>query len=135
MFMSYLWMDVSLCLAVNLVLWAWVWFVPARVLHVDRLPRDAHGLALPGLILLQEGAGQFVLVHELVHVRQMRRWSPPGVACLLGWHHGVRPGIHRLRTGSRPSFPESWRTCPLEQEACGPLAQAKRLLPIWASSR
>jgi len=110
------WAGLLLLLATNLTLWLWVWRVPPIVLTVRSLPLGGLGLALPGLILLQDVyATEPVLRHELVHQQQMRRYSPLGTSLLLGWHYGV--GFLRLRRMGRVAFWSLWATNPLEHEA------------------
>lgn len=115
--------DLAAACGINLVLWAWVWAVPPRLVWVRRLFGGAQGLALPGLILIlarlkPDGSGgpgpaAAVLRHELVHRDQMRRYSPLGTALLLGWHYGA--GF--LRQRGRVSFLDLYRANPLEREA------------------
>lgn len=124
--------DLAAACGINLVLWAWVWAVPPRLVWVRHLFGGAQGLALPGLILIPErfrtdetdGTGEsqrtdcpdraeVILRHELVHRDQMRRYSPLGTAILLGWHYAA--GF--LRHRGRVSFLSLYLANPLELEA------------------
>ncbi|MGJ8723954.1 MAG: hypothetical protein ACSHYB_05300 [Roseibacillus sp.] len=112
---------------VNMALWAWVWFVPARVVRVQRLWKSgALGLALPGLIMVTPGGdNEWVLAHEEGHQEQMRAWSPLGVSLLLGWFylvHWVRI-LHREKRWA--GFWELWQLNPVERDAD---ARARRAL-------
>lgn len=111
--------EVLFVLLIATILWLWVLLVPPFVIPVKRLHvKGALGLALPGFIFLTPGAwDERVLRHELAHIRQMRRYSPLGVAALLGWHYGAGVVRHVLRVGGLPSFWSLWERNPLEQEA------------------
>lgn len=108
--------DLALLAAADLALWLWVCLVPTAVIRVRRLHLGALGLALPGLVMLDRGcASERILRHELAHQRQMRRYTPLGVALALGWHYGW--GFIRRRRLNREVFWDLWRTNPLELEA------------------
>lgn len=122
--------DLLLVAAVNIFLWAWVQWVPSRVVQVSRLFRGARGLALPGLILVAGEPNPTLLDHERVHILQMRKWSPLGVACILAWHYLIGTLIVRLRTGSWPGLWERWQACPLEVQAQQPEQQAEAAIRV-----
>ena len=111
--------ELLIVLAVGFGPWIWVLLIPPVVIFVKRLHfNGAVGLALPGVILLTDTTNaKQVLRHELTHQKQMRSYSPLGVAALLGWHYGrgfVRHFFHYHRV---PSFWQLWRENPLEKEA------------------
>ena len=113
----------------NLVLWAWVWLVPPVVVRTSRLLAGAKGMALPGLILLRPGERESTLRHELVHLKQMRRYSPLGTALLLGWHYGR--GFARYRRVDAPTLWRLWSQNPLEHEAIQGMYLTNPLPKVW----
>lgn len=114
----YLLTELAVLLIVNISLWLWVWCIPTRVFQVPRLYVGAHGLALPGVILLTRQAYlEKVLRHELAHQKQMRRYSPLGASFLLGYYYSQAFLRARLKTGAWPTFLSLWHTNPLEIEA------------------
>ena len=79
---------------------------------------ERKGLALPGYIFLTEAAAnETVLCHEIVHQKQMLRYTPLGVAIYLGWHYGKGIVSHYMQHGRLPRFVDLWATNPLEVEA------------------
>jgi hypothetical protein len=78
-------------LGVGVLTWVWVLVMPPYVKRVRTLHiHGAVGLALPGIIFLTDnGFSLPVLRHEYEHISQMRRYSPLGVAVILGWHYAV----------------------------------------------
>jgi len=101
--------------------WAIVWLPP---LVVGIRPGRAQGLALPGLVLADR-CDPAILRHEFAHTRQMRRWSPLGVALFLGWHYG------RAMVAGQ-SFLAAYRVNPLEVAAC---READLHLPLLRHGR
>ena len=105
----------ALYLCCYIVLWG-ICFLPPKIKYVDRLHMGARGLALPGLVLLRYGETKMSLKHELTHIQQYRRYSPLGVALILGWHYGY--GFYRQwRAGRSFNFWTLWAKNPLEIEA------------------
>lgn len=121
--------ELAWLIGINLVLWAWVWLVPPMVVRTRRLLAGAKGMALPGLILLRPGEGESTLRHELVHLRQMRRYSPLGTALLLGWHYGN--GFARHRRVDAPTLWRLWSQNPLEHEAMQDMHLTTPLPKVW----
>ena len=110
--------DLLPILELNLFLWAWVWLVPTLVLRVRFLPAGILGLALPGLVLVRKEAYTWRLLrHELTHVRQMRRWSPLGLALAQGCNYLVRPLVILVTERRRPGMSELYYSNPREREA------------------
>jgi len=111
--------ELSVILAVNLVLWLWVLLMPTRVVLVPRLHVSrAKGLALPGVIFLTASSfNEEALRHEYTHIRQMKRYSPFGVALLLGFGYLRLASIHLVKHRSRPTFWQLYKQHPLEREA------------------
>ena len=89
--------DLFATLLLNLLLWAWVWLIPTRVILVSRLwIKGAQAMAFPGFILICQNAfNERVLRHEFAHIEQMRRYSPAGVALLLAFGY-VRLFVQHL---------------------------------------
>jgi hypothetical protein len=113
------WILLVEALAIWLITWIWVWIAPTGVLSVPTLSRRG-GLAasLPGLILIRpEGFTESVLRHELEHQKQMKLYSPVGVAMFLLWYYFSGALRGRLRSGRWPDFWELWSMNPLEIEA------------------
>ena len=129
--------EISVIVAVNLVLWLWVLLMPTRVVLVQRLHvSGAGGLALPGVIFLTASSfNERILRHEYTHIRQMKRYSPFGVAILLGFGYLRLVAIHVVRHRSRPSFWQLYKQHPLEREAFAamekndPLGRLKGSIP------
>jgi hypothetical protein len=129
--------EISVIVAVNLVLWLWVLLMPTRVVLVQRLHvSGAGGLALPGVIFLTASSfNERILRHEYTHIRQMKRYSPFGVAILLGFGYLRLAAIHIVRHRSRPSFWQLYKQHPLEREAFAamekndPLGRLKGSIP------
>ncbi|MEI7904986.1 MAG: hypothetical protein WCI43_06195 [Candidatus Firestonebacteria bacterium] len=99
--------------AVNIILWIWVAVVPTFAFSPKWFPESARGMApFPGIVLvgLNWRKDESVLAHELHHQVQMKRYSPLGVAILLGWQYIV--GIIRGKRGRA-----LYRSIPLEAEA------------------
>jgi hypothetical protein len=95
--------------------WAWCW-LPVVVVRARRLPMGAYGMAFLNVVFIRAGIdGQTipsydcVYRHECGHVRQMRRYSPWGVALFLGGWYFWQCLVRR-----RP-FTEAWRLNPLER--------------------
>jgi hypothetical protein len=110
--------DLLPVLELNVLLWAWVWLVPTLVVPFRFLPEGIQGLALPGLVLVRrEAYSRRLLRHELTHVRQMRRWSPLGIALAQGWNYLVRPLVILVRERRRPGLSELYFSNPREREA------------------
>lgn len=129
--------DIAITIAAIAGLWVWVLVVPPRAVRVRTLHvPGAKGLALPGYVLIAQDwwDDEGVVRHELEHLAQMRRYSPLGVAMMLGWHYGVATFALRLRTGRWPSFKERWESNPLEQGAIRAMAATGPLPPVrgWA---
>ncbi len=108
--------QLAASLAVGAGLWLVLLVLPTLVVRVDRLHLGAYGLALPGVVFLAGDAGEPVLRHELEHQRQMRRYSPFGVAAFLGVWYGV--GLLRRRH----TFWQLWEMNPLERGANAAMA-------------
>ena len=113
-----MWLLLSYCVLL-FGLWG-ICFLPTTVIYVRRLHMQGLGLSLPGVILLKYPSSETVLRHELTHQKQMRRWSPFGVALRLGYHYG-RGFWQAYRSGNMDSilnvFWDLWRKNPLEIEA------------------
>lgn len=108
--------DIFITFCINILLWSITYIMPTRVILTSRLPMGALGLALPGCVFLRPSNRlEMALRHELVHQKQMRRYTPLGVALLLGWHYG-RGFLFRKRI-SRADFVDLWKENPLEIEA------------------
>jgi hypothetical protein len=122
-------LELTWLVGINLVLWAWVWLVPPVVVRTRRILFGARGMALPGLILLRFGEGESTLRHEMVHLRQMRRYSPLGTALLLGWHYGR--GFVRYRRVDVPTLWRLWSQNPLELEALRDMPLTNPLPKVW----
>lgn len=103
----------------NLALWAWVWFVPVRLVQVKWLEKlGARGMALPGLIVVTTGGcNQWTLAHEEAHQEQMRHWSPLAVPLLLGWFNVVHWVSIYCREKRSAGFWELWELNPVERDA------------------
>ncbi len=116
---TYLLIDLAIISIINLALWLHLLLRPPTVLYIKRLHLGGKGLALPNLILLTHDVADdsAVLRHEYTHIQQMKRYTPIGVALMLGWHYGRGYLIHILKYRSLPSFISLWRTNPLEIEA------------------
>ncbi len=111
--------DIILLLFINLLLWLWCCFRPPHVIKLSRFPiQSVNGLALPGLIFLSENAfNEDVLRHEFIHIQQMRRYSPLGVAIILlvGYLYLF---FKYLKTHHRvPRFFDIYVEHPIEREA------------------
>lgn len=113
----------------ELVAAAWLRVVPTVVVTVRRLHLGASGLALPGVVLIRDGAGEHVLRHELAHQDQYRRYGVTGTALRIGGHYVLELARALRATKEVPSFYSLWARHPLEVEAnramcrCGPLAR------------
>ena len=106
-------------LVTNIVLWA-LCFLPPLVYPTRDLPMGAHGLALPGLILIRPEYQdrERLLSHEFTHIKQLRRWSPLGLSLYMAWHYGpVFFELFRGRHQALRRFFELYKTNPLEREA------------------
>lgn len=105
--------------SVNMALWAWVWFVPVRLVQVKWLEKlGARGMALPGLIVVTPGGcNQWTLAHEEAHQEQMRHWSPLAVPLLLGWFNLLHWLKICCREKRSSSFWELWALNPVERDA------------------
>jgi hypothetical protein len=115
-------LNVTLPIVILLGLWLWVLLAPIRVKKVQRISyfNGARGLTLPGFIILVEdtpGRMDEALRHELAHFSQLRKYSPLGVAMVLGWHYGFGYVKGLIRNGHWPKFKELWDANPLEIEA------------------
>ena len=109
------WINIWVSIIMNVVLWV-LSFLPPKIFIVDRLHMGARGLALPGMILVRRGEPASTLRHEMVHIRQYRRYSPFGVSCILAWHYGLGFLQQKIR-GEALCFWSLWSTNPLEKEA------------------
>ena len=132
---AFLQSDLFFVLALDLVLWAWVWAVPTLVLRSSHLPEGILGLALPGLILVRpETFTVAILRHELTHVRQMRRWSPLGTCLAQGVSYLLRPLWILLGQRRLPSLRELYHLNPLEREAFAAMDQEGPLPRTWGAA-
>jgi hypothetical protein len=112
--------------AINAILWA-LCFLPPLVYPTRDLPMGAHGLALPGLILIRPESPQRerIIAHEYTHIRQLRRWSPLGLSLYMGWYYSpVLTGPLRGQRGGLARFIELYRANPLEAEANRAMSEA-----------
>lgn len=127
-----LYIQLLATLALSAVLWL-ICLRPPTVYETPLLPPGAKGLALPGLIFLTPGLREpertRVLRHEHEHQRQMRRYSPLGVALFLGWHYLGGALWARLR-GRRVSFMELYNANPLERQAMAVMEDEGYLLRV-----
>jgi hypothetical protein len=117
-FTAWLAFELGAAVAICLILWALVFIAPPVVIKVDRLYAGATGLALPVFIFVVGDSNDEVLRHELAHHRQMRRYSPLGVALFLGAWYGL--GLARRRrhhSSLQDAFNELWDRNPLEKQA------------------
>jgi len=122
-------------LALDLVLWLWVWLAPTLVLPCRFLPEGILGLALPGLVLVRpETYTWAILRHELTHIRQMRRWSPLGTWLAQAFSYLVRPLWILLGQRRLPSLRELYRLNPLEREAFAAMDQDGPLPRTWGAT-
>ncbi|TLM67388.1 MAG: hypothetical protein FDZ69_04650 [Deltaproteobacteria bacterium] len=107
-------LPIAVFFGLMLSIWLWTW-LPVAVVRVRRLPMGGYGMAFLNVILIRADiAGtttpsyDYVYQHEYEHVRQMRRYSPWGVALFLGgwyfWQCLVK----------RKTFGEAWQLNPLE---------------------
>jgi len=123
--------DLALVISINATLWIWVCFATVRVKEHNHLPMGGYGLALPGFIFLNSSHwNESVLRHELEHQRQMRKYSPLGVALLIGWHYGKGFLWGRIKNGSWPTFTSLWATNPLEIQANAAMNNSTPLPPL-----
>ena len=121
-------------LAVNTVLWLWIWLAPPLVLRFRYLPENILGLALPGLILVRpETYTLRILRHELIHQRQMRRWSPMGTYLVQAWNYFLRPMGILLAHRRWPGLRELYQANPLEREAFAAMDRDDELPRIWGA--
>lgn len=122
------WANVWLSVIVNVVLWGFSFF-PPKILVIDKIHMGARGLALPGLILIRRGEPDSTLRHEMVHIRQYRRYTPFGVSCVLAWHYGFGFLRQKMR-GEKLCFWSLWRINPLEKEANDAMYTSEESEPI-----
>ena len=127
--------DLLLTGRIVLLLWLWILVFPPILIKVKRLHFGAKGLSLPGFIFLHtDYFHESVLRHELAHQAQMRRYSPIGVALILGYYY--LPVL--LRSGLRPNaaFWAAWSKNPLEVEANEAMQSTEALPRVigWKSS-
>ena len=123
--------DLTLLILVNVILWLWVCFATVRVKQCNQLPMGGLALALPGYIFITPHHWkESVLRHELEHQRQMRKYSPLGVALFMGWYYGKSFLLKRIKTGSWPSFWSLWKANPLEIQANEVMYNTSPLPPL-----
>ncbi|MEO1855794.1 MAG: hypothetical protein ABGY95_00310 [Rubritalea sp.] len=111
--------DLAIVALINLVLWLYILLKPVTVRYVESLHLGGLALALPGVIFMtpRVAGNEQVLRHELAHIQQLKRYTPIGVALMLGWHYGSGYISHFLKHRSLPAFASLWETNPLEIEA------------------
>lgn len=126
--------DLTLLLALDGVLWLWVWLVPTLVLRFPFLPSGILGVALPGLVLVRAETFTWrVLRHELFHVRQMRRWSPLGTYLAQLYSYLLRPLGILLLQRRWPGLDELYRANPLERAAFAAMDREDPLPRTWGA--
>ena len=131
---AFLQTDLVPLLELNLILWLWVWMVPTLVLRFRFLPSGILGVALPGVILVRaETFTPRILRHELVHVRQMRRWSPLGTWLAQVYSYILRPLAILLAQRRWPGLGELYRLNPLEREAFADMDREGPVPRTWGA--
>jgi hypothetical protein len=117
----WLWVGGERSLWASLTLFALTWLIsllPPVILR-GRFRVPAGGLALPGLIFLSDevlNSGEAhltsVMRHEMVHIQQMRRYSPFVTALMLAYHYAPW-----LRRPTQAHMMELYHKNPLEIKA------------------
>jgi hypothetical protein len=127
-----MYLDLFTLVSVNLLLWLLVWLFPTRIVKLSRLHiSGAQGLALPGFIFLTASAfNERSLRHEFMHIRQMRRYSPLGVALFLGIGYLYLFVKYFIKNEKIPRFRDIYLQHPFEREAFGAMDDTNDLGPF-----